>query len=364
MRWRQMSESFSRNSGCDSDGFPCDPSPSIEPGGLEAPGQNTAISPLHQLQRNWKNVHNNFLPRPFFGSATEVTPSKLEAEERCEIPFSVLHGWREEGIGPRTRVYSATWCPAQGTRADPRHDVPLEVAVKKMHGSKNMSATSMAVFRKEVGMLQELEHPNVLPILATCVEEAEVAIVLPLWGKGTVDLHSVIRQKHAPLGARRMVHVALGVASGLLYLHSRQPAVVHGHLHTRNIVLEGHATFVSDYFELPGASESEQYHGVGMPQWQAPEIIMGHPAVTSCDVYSFAMVLFEMADGGLPFRNEFETPLAAAFAAVSGSRPKLSRGAAAHPGAIELMRTCWEVDPATRPDANHLVKVLKELTNS
>ena len=88
-------------------------------------------------------------------------------------------------------------------------------------------------------------------------------------------------------------------------------------------MLDADHVYVAD---LWSSGDTEQLFGAAMPQWVAPELLLGaSDGSTSLDIYSFAIVLFAMVDGRMPFCDQFPTPLAAAFgAAHNGSRPQVS----------------------------------------
>lgn len=91
---------------------------------------------------------------------------------------------------------------------------------------------------------------------------------------------------------------------------------------------------------------------VGSPLWMSPELFLQQPYGPSTDVYSYAMVLFEIIEQTLPWAEVTGPVLAILENEVpKGRRPLFQR---ASPGdqqraLQDLMISCWAHDPAQRP---------------
>ena len=95
----------------------------------------------------------------------------------------------------------------------------------------------------------------------------------------------------------------------------------------------------------------------------APEIFTGTvnsygPAV---DVYSFGIIMWELATRGRPWAELDDSSYIAFKEALSealmaGRRPALPDGMDAdHPIFVKVMREAWATDPNDRPSFNHIV---------
>ena len=84
----------------------------------------------------------------------------------------------------------------------------------------------------------------------------------------------------------------------------------------------------------------------GSYRWMAPEVIRHEPYGTGCDVYSFAVVCWEMVTYSIPFprRSPVEVALAVAN---EGRRPEMPPHAP--PVAARMIESCWQQDPQLRP---------------
>ena len=81
-------------------------------------------------------------------------------------------------------------------------------------------------------------------------------------------------------------------------------------------------------------------------RWMAPEVVEHGPYNHQADVYSFAIVLWELLTGQVPYADK--TPLQAAVGVVQkGLRPPIP--ASCPPALAMLMQECWGQKPADRP---------------
>lgn len=90
-------------------------------------------------------------------------------------------------------------------------------------------------FRDECVLLSKLRHPNIVQFLGVQVgtEASDVTLVLEYLH---TNLDDCLRS-HAGITLPTRLAILRDVSQGLLYLHSRAPPIVHGDLHTRNVLL-------------------------------------------------------------------------------------------------------------------------------
>ena len=102
--------------------------------------------------------------------------------------------------------------------------------------------------------------------------------------------------------------------------------------------------------------------GVGTPLWMAPEILAGEARYgPSADVYSFGIVMWEIASRDEPWKNVHSTSFlmnALLDLIRSGERPEIKDDWPIL--YVELMKRCWATDAAVRPTFAQVATLLEE----
>ena len=203
------------------------------------------------------------------------------------IPLAELHLGAAIGRGAFGEVVRAVYA---GT----------DVAVKRM---SSVTPQAQADFAREVALLTKLRHKHVVLFMGAAVAPNELYIVMEFAANGSLwgVLHG--RQKAVATPAKRLQWAA-ETAKGLSYLHSRSPPIVHRDLKSGNLLLcEDWHIKVSDF----GLARTKSADGartlVGTYAWMAPEVLEQKPYDERADVYSYAIVLWELLTLQEPFKG-------------------------------------------------------------
>jgi len=154
--------------------------------------------------------------------------------------------------------------------------------------------------------------------------------------------------------------MARDCARGMSYLHSRSPPVVHNDLKPANLLVDAHWTVkVCDF----GMSRLKHSHALGShspggtPEWMAPEALRNDHTDESSDVYSFAVILWELMTLKYPW-EELSSPVQIVVqVAFLHRRPKLPTWVPSN--AVQLLQRCWHKDPDERPGFPEILELLK-----
>jgi serine/threonine protein kinase len=167
---------------------------------------------------------------------------------------------------------------------------------------------------------------------------------------------------HSPQHVRQ-VSIVKGVCQALIYLHSRQPCVVHLDLKPDNIMVEqrGSKPFPKLLdFGLARRVTRNATHLGGTVKYMAPEIFLQrrnykpHPAA---DVYSLGQLLFFVSSGRRPTKTS-EAEVSKTM--KSGKLPPFDW----HPSSVLLRKSrplveqCTAHDPASRPSTQRVFDLL------
>ncbi len=253
--------------------------------------------------------------------------------------------------------------------------VAVKILRRSAAGGTNAAGYGRAVdaFAREAALLSRLQHPNVLSlygVVAPTSPEVPPAAVLELMPHGS--LTHALRARGGPPCLTTAASLALGAARAMQHLHAQSPPVIHFDLKADNLLVDWRdaAAPVCKLSDLGLAcaltpAVVSAAHGRGTLWWMAPELFPNAPPHmaqrigTPLDVFSFGIVLWEIATGGLePY--PLGTPAEAVMAAVrAGARPALPFPVDARWAA--LMGACWAGDPTARPSFDIVVRRLVSL---
>ncbi len=175
-------------------------------------------------------------------------------------------------------------------------------------------------FRREIAVLVVLQHPHIVPLLGTGHVDDLLWYVMPYiagdslagrLAKGALPLPEALRTLHE-------------VADALAHAHAGD--IVHRDLKPANVLFQSSHALLADFgvahARLEGRRSSagislgelrrsaalsagrltEQGYAVGTPGYMAPEQFIGEePADARADIYSLAMLGYEMLTGRAPF---------------------------------------------------------------
>ncbi|CAI5498293.1 unnamed protein product [Closterium sp. Naga37s-1] len=197
------------------------------------------------------------------------------------------------------------------------------VAVKRL-SNKNPDQT-VREFRFEADAMAHARHPNVVALLGCCAEGDERMLVsefvpngsLELWlhgagagaGGGAAGGGGAFGAGSAePMEWQLRVHVALGCARGLAYLHEGTDVrVVHRDVKASNVLLDAQWNPKLGDFALAKIMAKEQTHAatrvVGTYGYVAPEYLNTGILTERSDVYSYGVLLLELVTGRRPIDN-------------------------------------------------------------
>ena len=89
----------------------------------------------------------------------------------------------------------------------------------------------------------------------------------------------------------------------------------------------------------------------------APEVIRGKEYTEKADVFSFGIILWEIATRQPPYRNLTAVQVGMQVA-HNRLRPSIPRNTPSE--FADLMRECWDQDPKSRPSFSHCVQRISQ----
>eukprot|EP00047_Mylnosiga_fluctuans_P017625 m.63196 g.63196 ORF g.63196 m.63196 type:complete len:1176 (+) comp7179_c0_seq3:179-3706(+) len=237
-------------------------------------------------------------------------------------------------------------------------ELPVAVKKIKLTMSEDIDAASFADFEREAKIMRAARHNNVLLFFGFGRFTSGAAFLVIEWA-ARGSLRRLLHSPAVDLARPTRLQLCIGAARGMEYLHAG--GRIHRDLKSANIlVTEGWVAKVADFgtARLLGAMRSEivesyelpdtfdMTRGIGTLLWSAPEILRGHEYGLPADVYSFAVILWEVWTRRLPFEN-LKSTWQVRDAVEAGVRPPLPEDM--DPDYAALIGACWQDPPHARP---------------
>jgi predicted ATPase/predicted Ser/Thr protein kinase len=208
-------------------------------------------------------------------------------------------------------------------------------------------------FRREGEALRQLNHPNIVQMLAAFVEDNQHYLVMEYVGGGSLrDLLNKERQ----LPIRRILEIGLDLADALARAHRLN--IIHRDIKPGNVLLAEDGTPRLTDFGVAhlGSQERITQAGTftGTYAYVCPESFAGRAPDSRADVWSFGVLLYEMVAGRLPFAENQITSLILTI--MSEEAPDLTvLRPDAPPALVELITAMLIKEPERRPASVRLV---------
>ena len=251
-------------------------------------------------------------------------------------------------------------------------DIELEYVGLKCVGKKiyqalfmqGETAAKVRQLKEQCHLLSQICHPNVVMFLGLYYQQSPILIMEFVH----YNLASCIDQ-YGALPDEVRYSILHDVAMGLAYLHSHTPAITHGELTASTILLTPDMTAKISYsgvtkiLRLTQAEIRYMAKTNGTLEYMAPELVTGTALQYdhSTDIYSYGILMVHTFTGkqtdSLVHQNNSQTENSNPLQEITGC------GMLINPDnpLKELFHSCTDENPQLRPNADDLVRILKEM---
>ncbi|KAH3765865.1 tyrosine protein kinase [Pelomyxa schiedti] len=239
-----------------------------------------------------------------------------------------------------------------------------EVAVKVL---KIQSGTGVYEdFQREVEMLESLRNIYIVNFVGAVHLSGALAIVTEYMPLG--NLWSCM-QKHTFSQALKL-KCLLDAAKGILFLHTS--SILHRDLKPDNFLMASLQIDAPVNCKLTDFGTCRDVHsnssklmttGIGTPAYMSPELLDNRAYTSSADVYSFAIVMYQILKNTEPYNaTEFSSTWRITEFVIAGKRLPIPEEW--DPRLRTLIASCWAAEADARPDFKEISEVLESLQNN
>jgi serine/threonine protein kinase len=315
-----------------------------------------APAPEFGIPPTWEPVDNYSFP------VSEIPAASLIPDN---LTFDHFQDLKHIADGSNSNVYTARYKGVQ-------------VIVKIITEKAKTNKVAVHEFDVEHGMLARFNHPHIIRLLGAGRQPRRF-IVLEWLGGGS--LNSVLGEREKKTGLANkffkkstftystLLAMAKDMADAFHYLHTNVHegcTVIHRDIKPDNIGFSADGevklfdfglctcvkkrTLAEECYEMTGNTGSLRY--------MAPEVALRQPYNEKTDVYSFGILLWQMAKDKTPFkgmnRNDFMNRVV-----KKGERPKIDKTWS--PEFVQLLESCWHQDHRQRPTFEMICHTLTRL---
>ncbi|KAG0503345.1 hypothetical protein HPP92_003417 [Vanilla planifolia] len=326
--------------------------------------------------------------------AWTMDKNKKEAEDVDNVLGGLVEGGGSsgDGRGKRREEWEIDTCKlvikgviARGTFGTVHRGVydGQDVAVKLLdwgeEGSRSEAeiAQLRSAFIQEVSVWYKLDHPNVTKFIGAAMGARDLNVQTETGQLGIPSNFCCVVVEYLPGGALKsyliknrrrklafnvVIQLALDLARGLSYLHSKK--IVHRDVKTENMLLDKTRTVkIADFgvARVEAQNPNDMTGETGTLGYMAPEVLNGNPYNRRCDVYSFGICLWEIYCCDMPYPDLSFSEITSAVVRQN-LRPEIPRCC---PSSLaNVMKRCWDANPHKRPEMDEVVSMLEAIDTS
>ncbi|XP_052794111.1 integrin-linked protein kinase-like isoform X1 [Mya arenaria] len=257
--------------------------------------------------------------------------------------------------------------------------------VAKVLSLRECTVRNSRDFQEEFPRLRIFNHQNILPVLACCNQPPNLVVISQFMPYG-----SLFNVLHGETGIvvdqNQALRFAIDIARGMEFLHTLEPMIPNFVLTSKHVMIDEdlakiniddpkyrspEGTIIGIDEDLTArinmADYSFSFHEKGKlysPAWMAPEAMQKRPDeinVRASDMWSFAILLFELETREVPFADLTSMEIGMKVA-LEGLRITIPPGISTH--ILRLLKICMNEDPGKRPRFDMIIPILEKMKHA
>ncbi|OAQ97864.1 hypothetical protein LLEC1_00041 [Akanthomyces lecanii] len=234
----------------------------------------------------------------------------------------------------------------------------VETPSGTLSASDSRKKSMIDALKREIGLLRELRHPNIVQYLGCSSSDNNLNIFLEYVAGGSVQ---TMLNSYGALGEPLVRSFVRQILTGLSYLHERD--IIHRDIKGANILVDNKGTIkISDFgiskkleaSNLLGGAKNAKHRPSlqGSVFWMAPEVVKQTSYTRKADIWSLGCLVVEMMTGTHPFPDCSQ--LQAIFK-IGGGKASPTIPEHASEDAKKFLNQTFELDHDLRPSADELM---------
>ncbi|OJD35955.1 ste ste11 protein kinase [Diplodia corticola] len=224
-------------------------------------------------------------------------------------------------------------------------------------------ASMLDALKREIGLLRELKHPNIVQYLGSNSDETHLNIFLEYVPGGSVATMLV---NYGPLLEPLVANFVRQILTGLAYLHSKE--IIHRDIKGANILVDNKGRVkISDFgiskrveastllSPTSGKKGANRVSLQGSVFWMAPEVVKQTAYTRKADIWSLGCLIVEMLTGSHPHADCSQLQAIFRIGAAGGNASPNIPENASEDLQVFLGRT-FEIEHEKRPSADELLE--------
>ncbi|XP_068762211.1 fibroblast growth factor receptor 4-like isoform X1 [Montipora capricornis] len=293
-------------------------------------------------------------------------PKCPDIEENWRIDFQRLRVFEDEKLG------EGAFGIVRKGKYRAKNGQILDVAVKQLKDTAGVSDDSDLL--NEIKIFKQAgQHPNIVNFVGECTKSDKILLVTELVHGKSLEAFLKSKKNEFPdnqprkyenvrfgLSDRHLLEIALQIALGMKHLQEKK--CIHRDLAARNVFIDhNHVAKLGDFGLARDISKDGIYTQTSNDRvpwrWLSLESLKDHSYTYCSDVWSFGIVLWEIAAYGEQPYPFIETPCDLKTYLSQGERMSSPKHCCKK--MYKLMSSCWDETPSERPTFAAIAEKLK-----
>ncbi|CAG9325326.1 unnamed protein product [Blepharisma stoltei] len=233
-----------------------------------------------------------------------------------------------------------------------------EVAIKQFKLEYSTSEKDLQKYIKEMQVLSQIRHPNVLLIMGICIDQPNLCLITEYVPNSSL-FYAIHKNKARILTLSERFNIGIQICKALAYLHTNDPPIIHRDLKPENCLLDhamnvkladfGLARPVSSF----SAEESQSMTTIciGTTRFMAPELFDKDKVDSigvEVDIWALGCLLIELFSNKRPWHYISSSKASNIFYEIFNKKP-IPIPDTITPEVSLIIQECCRYNPRRRP---------------